>query len=102
LIIGDTWPFTATVANINPTSVSFTSSNTGAITVSPASDTTSPYITTGTAVAAGSSTITASAILGGIARCSGTSNVTANYRNAWWQVKDADVSTNGDCYSAVP
>jgi hypothetical protein len=70
--------------------------------VSPASDASSPYITTATAAAAGSSTLTASAILGGISRCSDTSDVTVNNANAWWQVKDGDVTTNGDIGSLIP
>lgn len=98
----ETWPFTATLTNITPDSVDF-SSNNGNITLDPASDTTFPYITTATGVSAGSSIITASAIFGtpGTVRCSDTSDVTIIQNDPWWQVKDGDVTTKGSLNSSV-
>jgi hypothetical protein len=106
MMVGDPpYPFTATVATINSNgvSVAFSSNNTSSVTVSPASDNSSPYITNATAVTAGTAILTASVFRNGIPKCTpATSTVTVSYNDPWWQVKDADVSTNGDLYSAIP
>ncbi len=105
MVMGDpAWPFTATLTNITPDSVSFSSSDTGSITVSPGSDNNSSdgYTTWATPLSPPGATLTASAIYNGVSKCSGSSNVTVIYHSGWWQVKDADVSTNGDLNSDVP
>lgn len=92
--------------------VDFQSSNTSAITVAPASDTTNQYQTVATSVAGGSSTIsatvysTAGAILcqTGSASYPGSTSttVTSISTTPWWQVKDGDVTTLANLTSLVP
>ena len=101
--------FTANVtpANGSVSSVVFTSSNTSAATVT-SPDASSPYTTTATinsnVASTQVTTITARASVG-TATCSDTSILTVNdaaaANPAWWQVKDGDVSTNGDLTSSV-
>jgi uncharacterized protein YjdB len=86
--------------------VDFVSSNPSVATVSPASDTTSPYQTTVTAVSVGSATITATVYYtGGTVACqtgsasfpgSQNTNVTVITTTPWWQVKDGDVMANDE------
>ena len=108
MTIGDnsTTTFIASVTPSNGTitNVTFTSSTTGNATVSPASDSTVPYSTVATGVGVGSSTITASAVMSGSVRCSDSSLLIITSSDPWWQVKDADVVTNGDLRSgaAIP
>lgn len=91
--------------------VDFASSSPSA-SVSPASDATYPYSTTVTANSTGNATITATVYYtGGTVACqtgsasfpgSQSTSVTVLNTPAWWQVKDSDVSTNGNLVSLVP
>lgn len=73
------------------------------INVNPASDTTYIYSTNVTGVSVGSGTITSNVRNpGGATICSDISNVTVTLPNPWWQVKDGDVTTNGNLNSSVP
>ena len=102
MTVGQTQPFSATLTNIIPTNVTF-SSNTGHVTLGPPGDTLppSPYFTTGTAASIGSSILTASAKFGGVSKCQGTATVNVGSNPAWLQVKDGDVTTNSDLDSPV-
>jgi len=74
-------------------------SNNGNTSVSPATDTISPYTSTATGVSNGSSIVTATATMNdGTTTCTSNSTININSNEAWWQVKDGDVSTNGDLY----
>lgn len=105
--VGSTLNFTATVnSSSGPVDrVDFFSSNTGVASVSPTSDTTSPYQTTATGVSVGTTTISTSVVIGGVSTCSDattTTPLTVTAPIAWWQVKDADVITNGSLSSQIP
>ena len=90
-----------TPANGTVTNVTFVSSNTAVATVNPASDASVSYSTVATAVSVGSSTITASAVMSGSVRCTDTSVLNVINADPWWQVKDGDVTTNGDLRSGT-
>lgn len=97
--------FRASVGNIlngTVSQVNFISGNTGIATVSPASDTTVVYLTEATGVGVGSTTIRAGVIMSGAERCSDTSTITITPPGPWWQVKDSDVTTNGNLISPIP
>jgi len=106
LAAGQTAGFAVTIVNnsIVPSEITFTSNNTNSVTVNPPSDNTplNGYTTVATAVNSPGASITASAMLGGVAKCSATSSITVNNSDSWWQVKNGDVSTNGDLKSTVP
>ena len=78
------------------------SAGSGIISVSPTVDTVSPYGTFITGLQSGSTSITANVIMSGSSRCSATAPVSVTNLDAWWQVKDADVMTNGSLASSVP
>jgi hypothetical protein len=82
--------------------VDFASANTGIVTVNPALDNTVVYSTQATGVAVGSTTVTANVIMGGSSRCNDISSLTVTPPGPWWQVKDADVTSNGDIISPIP
>jgi hypothetical protein len=95
-------PKSGSPANVGAiTQVNFSSSNTAVATVT-SPDSSSSYTTTVTGLAAlttGQSTITASVVMaGGIVRCTDTALVTVTAVNTtpWWQVKDGDVTANGN------
>jgi uncharacterized protein YjdB len=96
--------FTATVTPQNGTvsSVNFISTNPSIVSVNPASDTTVIYSTVGTGVSLGSTTVTSNVYMGGVFRCTDNSSINVTSPDPWWQVKDGDVSTNGDLNSDVP
>lgn len=77
---GPTVGVTATVSNVQNgtvSSVGFSSSNTSVATVSPTSDTSSPYQSTISQVSGGSATLTANVYMGnGTVRCSATAAIT--------------------------
>ncbi len=101
-----------TVSPLNDSSeiirVDFSSSNPGVASVSPASDNKgTSYSTTVTGVSTGppppTATITSKVYLTGpTLACSATADVTVISSGPWWQVKDGDVTTNGDLISKVP
>ena len=105
--IGGTKLLTAAVTPIGGiiSKVDF-SPNNGNVSVSPLTDTSSPYKTTATGVSGGFSTVvTATATMSGGQTCADTSTVTVTGTvviGPWWQVKDGDVTTNGDLRSIVP
>jgi len=88
--------------------VNFTSANTGILTVSPASDSTVTYQTQATGVALGSTTVSTEVIMGGVSTCAdsaglgGGTVVDVTSAGPWWQVIDADVTTNGNLTSTIP
>jgi len=82
--------------------VDFASANTGIATVNPALDNTVVYSTQATGVAVGSTTVRADVIMVGSSRCNDFSSVTVTAPGPWWQVKDADVTTNGNLISPIP
>jgi hypothetical protein len=99
--------FRSFVANVTPSNgtvdrVDFSSSNTSVASLSPASDSTSPYNTTATGVSPGTVTISTSVVMNGVSTCSDTANLTITSPGPWWQVKDGDVTTNGDILSPIP
>lgn len=101
---GDTATF---IANVNPTNglvtqVNFTSGNTTFVTVNPASDNTVVYSTIATGVSEGPTTVRADVIMGGSSICNDTSTITIAPPGPWWQVRDGDITTNGNITSAVP
>jgi uncharacterized protein YjdB len=103
--VGSSGTYTATVTPVGGTvdQVNFTSSNTSFATVAPASDTTVSYTTQATGVNLGTTTIRADVIMGGVLKCSvNTSTVTVVPASPWWQVKDSDLSSNGDLTSIIP
>ncbi len=100
---GATGTITATVScSIAIDNVTFTSNNTTIATVSPGTDTTSPFTTTITAVGSGATTITGVVNSGGQPRASDTTAVNSTPPAAWWQVKDSDVATGGDMSVDLP
>jgi hypothetical protein len=102
--IGQSASYIASVTDIKNGTVSkvtFSSSNNG-IVESSGSDTSHPYITTATAVSLGTATITAEAVMGWAVVCFNTASVTVTLPGPWWQVKDGDVTTNGDINSTLP
>ncbi|MFZ5501417.1 MAG: hypothetical protein ACOY58_05855, partial [Candidatus Micrarchaeota archaeon] len=82
--------------------MNFTSANTGIASVNPASDSTPVYSTQATGVSTGSTTVTSDVVMGGVARCTDTSTVNVIPPGPWWQVRDADLTTNGDIISPIP
>lgn len=95
------------IANVTPTNgavtqVNFLSGNTAFVTVNPASDNTVTYSTIATGVGTGATTVRADVIMGGASRCNDTSTITIAPPGPWWQVKDGDITTNGNITSAVP
>jgi len=91
-----------TIGSGTVSQVNFASANTGIATVNPASDTTAVYSTSATGVFPGSTTVRADVIMGGSSRCNDTSTVNVTPPGPWWQVKDADVTTNGNIISLIP
>ena len=83
-------------------SVNFISDNETVVTVDPASDNSSPYVTDATGVAIGSANVVAAVIMGGVNRCTDTSAINITSPGPWWQVQDADIITNGNLSSLIP
>jgi len=102
--IGASQNFTASVVPSNGTvdQVNFSSSNTGVATVNPGSDASSPYRTSATGVSVGNVTITSDVVMSGVVRCSDSSSLEITPPGPWWQVKDADIITNGNLISPIP
>jgi hypothetical protein len=102
--IGSSTTLTATVTVGSGTvnGVAFSSADTGIATVDPALDTAVVYSTMATGVADGSTTVTADVLIGGAITCSDSSTVNVAAAGPWWQVKDSDVTTNGDIVSPIP
>jgi hypothetical protein len=82
--------------------VNFTSADTGIVSVNPASDATVVYSTQATGVAVGSANVTAEVIMGGAVTCADVSAVDVISAGPWWQVRDSDITTNGDIVSLIP
>ena len=103
ITLGNTVNFVASVTPTNGTvsQVNFLSGNTSIATVNPASDTTVSYSTVATGASVGSTTVRADVIMSGVSRCNDTSTITITNPSPWWQVKDGDVTTNGDISSSV-
>lgn len=105
--VDTTLPVTATLTQGTVDSIDFAISGgtpAGSSTVSPSSDSTSPYITnvTGVRVTTNPATLTASGIVGGETICSDTTPVTVTNAQAWWQVEDGDVLASGSLTSSIP
>ena len=105
--VGDTSSLTASVVPANGiiSKVNFSSSNSSITSVSPPSDTTATYSTVTSANSPGTATVTADVIMIGSpsVRCTDTSTITVPPNlDAWWQVKDGDVVTNGSIASEIP
>jgi uncharacterized protein YjdB len=105
--LGDTRDFFATVAPDPPGAiidqVNFSSSNSSVVSLSPASDDSIPYGTTATGVSLGTGeSITADVVMYGVVRCSDTSSVDVINPQAWWQVWDGSVLSNGNLESRIP
>lgn len=103
---GGSVTFTANVTSTNGTvdSVYFTSSDENVATIYPETDNSPSYSTVATGYNVGTTTITANVIMNGVLTCSDTSPTVLSVTpaNAWWQVKDADVTTLSDITSGVP
>jgi len=102
IVVNDPTGASVNVSSNGPVSNVTFSPGSGIISVNPTVDTVSPYGTFITGLQSGSSSITANVIMSGASRCSATAPVTVTSLDAWWQVKDADVVTNGSLTSAVP
>ena len=102
--IGSGVTLTASVAIGSGTvdQVNFISSDTGIVTVNPASDSTAVYSTQATGVSNGSTTVAADVVMGGSVRCTDSSTVDVTVPGPWWQVGDADVTSGGDIVSPIP
>lgn len=100
---GTTTLSTAVFSNAAITSVGYTlsASANGVFTVNPATDTTYPYSTLGTAIGTGGVTVTNTVYSGATNLCSSSLPIQILAKEAWWQIKDADVQTNGDLVSPV-
>lgn len=83
------------------TQINFISSNGVVATVTP-SDGAAPYITTATGVAVGQVTITADGMVGGQRVCSDNAILNVLPPRGWWQVRDADIISNGSVTSLIP
>lgn len=84
------------------TKVKYTSNSTGVASVSPANDTSYVYKTTATAKSVGNATVTSDVYFGSVITCTANSTVSVIDPKPWWQIKDGDVTTNGDISSKVP
>lgn len=104
LRIGDWLGLSAQVSASNGTveSVNFSTTNSSVTSINPSSDTTSPYSTTATAQSLGESTVMASVYMNGLIKCISSSLITVSVPGPWWQVGDADISTNGNITSVIP
>lgn len=105
LLGGPTGSITATAScNVPIDRVTFTPSDTSIVTVSPGTDSSSPYTTTVTAVGAGATNVTGSVYVVGTTSAIATDTTTVNSTppEAWWQVIDADVTTGGDMTVDLP
>lgn len=104
--VGQSQIITSSVASgTNVQNVTF-ASNPTYLAVSPASDVAYPYQTliTGVQDTGGSTVNLVSNVYatGGTLACSSTSTVAVTPPQPWWQVKDSDVSSNGDLTTNVP
>lgn len=96
------FPASVTIGSGTIDQVNFASSNTGVATVT-TPDTVPSYSTTATGQSAGTSTITASVVMSGSVRCTDSAILTVTNTQAWWQVRDGDVTAEtGDIRSDVP
>lgn len=105
--VDTTVPVIATLTQGTVDSIGFAISGgtpAGSSTVSPSSDSTSPYTTnvTGVRVTTSPATLTASGIVGGDTVCSDPTPVTVIDAQAWWQVEDGDVLSSGNITSSIP
>ncbi len=107
-IMGDpALTFTSSISQYNQqanTSMSFyaTYNDPAIISINPASDPSSPYATSVAPVSPGAVMMYAQPYLNGVLKCNpGFGMVTVAWLDPWWQVKDADVSTNGDLNSPI-
>ena len=103
--VGSSQGFTLNVNSSNGSvdTVNFSSSNSGLVSVSPAGDASVPYQTLANGVSIGGPVvISGRVVMGGSVRCSATASVSVLAPGAWWQVKDADVITNGGLISPIP
>jgi hypothetical protein len=103
MVKSDSQVLTSTVnSSSSVQSVSFSSNNSSVVTVNPSSDTTYAYQTTLSAVNTGNATITSNVTIGGVVACTGTADITVSPPGPWWQIKDSDISANGDIVSGMP
>ena len=101
--VGSNTTLTASVTwSDTVTQTDFASGNTGIVTVSPTSDSTVVYSTQASGVSVGSTTVRADVIMSGASRCNDTSTVNVINAGPWWQVVDADITSNGDIISPIP
>lgn len=70
--------------------------------VSSLTDSTYPYSTTIYGLAGGSTQLTSTVNSASGVLCSDTATITVEQPQAWWQVKDSDVQSNGSLSSDVP
>ena len=66
-------------------------------------DNSSPFSYLATGASSGISTVTAVATMNnGVTTCNGNAIINVTNRGPWWQVKDGDVTTNGNLSSSIP
>ena len=101
ILTGTSTTITATVTNVQNGAVTggtASSDNTAVATTS-----LSGYTITVNGISAGPAKITGNVIMNGnVVGCTGFRDVTVIAPASWWQVKDGDVTTNGDLTSRVP
>jgi len=94
---------TTTQANGTISQVNFTSASPGIATAtSPGVGTFPASTSTIGGVSINTTTITAQAVMSGAPRCSDTATVNVTSPNAWFQAKDADISSGGNLISLIP
>ncbi len=102
VVLNQTVPVSLTVnssSDINNTT--FTSDDTG-IADATSPDAVYPYSTNITGNAIGATTVTGKVFFGSLNACSDDLAVNVITPLPWWQVKDSDISTNGDLKSEIP
>jgi hypothetical protein len=101
--IGSQFSFTVSVTPENGTvdRVDFSSSNTNMATVSPASDNSVVYLTEATGVSLGTVIITADVVMEGSVTCNVVASLQVTPAGPWWQVKDSDITANGELTSQL-
>lgn len=103
LIVDDTATLTSGVLSATDVRVKFISGNTAVASLNKVWDNAYPYNVDVTAEGVETTTITTEVYVGGRAApdCTTTTNVVVTAPDPWWQVKDGDVTTNGNIRSYI-
>jgi len=110
LSIGEIQNMVATIIPSDGTirAVYFNPINTSIVSVNPDRDFSSTYQTNATGVSSGNTTMTTNVTMNDLSgnnvgiKCTFETSFTVTLPGPWWQVKDGDVTSNGDITSSVP